>query len=432
MRIGSVGQGNPEVIAMSEPSSRKQRALSLAGEYVVPGRVKAFQAMGIPLVIGRREGYRIWDLDGHELIDLHLNGGTFNLGHRNPDIVCALHEAADRLDIGNHHFPSESRAECAELLASSTPGDLHYTVFTSSGSEAVDVAIKSARWATGRSKIVSIDGGYHGATGLSGAVGDDANARYFLSDDPEQLPRVPFDDLDAIQKALAEGDVAAVVLETIPATSGFPMPSEGYLQGVKDLCTTHGSLYIADEVQTGLGRTGERWGVDCYGVEPDVLVTAKGLSGGMYPIAASVLSRRAGGWLDDNAWGHVSTFGGSEIGCEVAKKVLEICFRPETLANAREMSAYLERGIADIRTRHPVLSELRCKGLVMALGFDRKDGALSAMKALYESGIWAIFAAYDERMLQWKPGLLIDRPLCDEILGRLEDGLRRLEAMPDP
>jgi len=147
-------------------SERKRRTLGLAHEYLIPGRVETFVGLGIPLVIGRRDGYRFWDVDGHELMDFHLNGGTYNLGHRHPALVQALEEALRTLDIGNHHFPSEARAELAVKLAACTPGDLHYTVFASGGSEAVDVAIEGPPgtriwWSRGQSThetSISADG----------------------------------------------------------------------------------------------------------------------------------------------------------------------------------------------------------------------------------------------------------------------------------
>jgi acetylornithine/succinyldiaminopimelate/putrescine aminotransferase len=281
----------------SEASGEKRRALELNHRYVMPGRVERFASAGAPLVMGRREGYCIWDLDGHRLIDIHLNGGVFNLGHRNPELIETLRDSLDELDIGNHHFPSRARGELAERLAELAPGSLRYSVFASGGGEAADIAIKSARHATGRRKIVGIDAGFHGRTGLSGAVGDASAARYFLSDSPEQFATVPFNDLEAVERALSPGDVAAVMIETIPATCGFPLPEEGYLPGVADLCRRYGALYIADEVQTGLGRTGALWAVEHYGVEPDILVTGKGFSGGVYPVAATLLSEQWWEWL---------------------------------------------------------------------------------------------------------------------------------------
>lgn len=416
-----------------QPELEKKSVVELAARYVCPGRVRTFEQLGRVPVMGRREGNYFWDLDGHRLFDVHINGGTFNLGHRNPEVVATLRDALDRYDIGNHHLASGPRARLAEALAHATPGDLRYSVFASGGGEAVDVAIRTARKATGRRRIVSARGGYHGHTGLAIQAGDVDQARYFLSEGPaEDFVHVPFGDLDAMRAAVGSGDVAAVLLESMPATLGFVLPGPGYLSGVKTLCEEHGALYIADEVQTGLGRTGTLWSVEGYDVEPDLLITGKGLSGGLYPIAAAVLSERVADWLDDNGWGHVSTFGGSELGCEVALKVLEIVQRPEVVANARASAERLERGLGALRERHALLAEVRQNGLVIGLCFAHPMGGLLMMAAGYEVGLWAFAAGFDRSVLQFKPSLLVDAAACDEALGLLEQAVElcssRLEA----
>jgi acetylornithine/succinyldiaminopimelate/putrescine aminotransferase len=403
----------------------KERVLELTRRHVAPHRVDVWEAFGTQIVIGRREGYRLWDLDGRELIDLHLNGGTFNLGHRHPEVVEAMVTAAATLDVGNHHFASLARAELAARLASLTPGELTYTVFASGGSEAIDIAIKTARRATGRRRIVTLAAGYHGRTGLSGAAGEDAGAAYFLSEQPEHFAKVPFGDVDAIAGELARGDVAAVLLETVPATYGFPVPPDGYLPAVKALCDEHEALYIADEVQTGLGRTGRLWGVETFGVEPDILVSGKGLSGGMYPIAATVIATRAAGWLHENGWGHVSTFGGAEIGCRVAERVLEITTRPDVTSRVRELISLFDRGLSELRDRQPYLVEVRQSGLVIGLRVDHPNGAVFLQQELYELGVWAIASGFDQSVLQFKPGLLLDDGLAASVLERLEKALAR-------
>jgi acetylornithine/succinyldiaminopimelate/putrescine aminotransferase len=416
---------------MTQPvalSFEKQAILDLAARYVCPGRVNTFKLLGTQPVMGRREGHYFWDVDGRRLFDVHINGGTFSLGHRHPEVVAALHEAADRFDVGNHHFASEPRARLAEALARIAPGSLRYSVFSSSGSEANDVAIKTARRATKRRRIVSLVGSYHGHTGLCLAAGDVKNAEYFLSDGPRsEFTQVPFNDLDAMRATLASGDVAGVMLEIIPATLGFPMPAPGYLSGVKALCEEYGSLFIADEVQTGLGRTGMMWAVQGYGVEPDLLVTGKGLSGGMYPMAATLLSPRVAGWLEENGWGHVSTFGGSEVGCQVSLKVIEILERPGVLENAKLMSDALGRGLEAIRERHPLLVEIRRNGLVMGLRFDHEMAGPMLTAAGWEVGLWAFFAGYDRSVLQFKPGILLRSEDCDEVLGLLEQAIEGCE-----
>ncbi len=172
-------------------SNEKNSIIETNRRYVCPDKIRIFGEIGIDLIIGKREGTYIFDVDGKKLIDLHINGGTYNLGHQNPEVIKALQEALDMgLDIGNHHFPSEQRGLLAEKLVKLTPGDMKSVVLTSGGSESVDVAIKSARHATKRKKIVSIDYGFHGRTGLSGSVGDTKNAEFFLSDTPEISVRV--------------------------------------------------------------------------------------------------------------------------------------------------------------------------------------------------------------------------------------------------
>jgi len=413
-------------------SLTKSEILERTRKYLYPGRVDRLLEGGIDFVPGRREGYRYWDVDGRELLDLHLNGGTFSLGHRNPELVKVLADGLSEWDVGNHHFGSGPKAALVKALVDAAPGQMRYVVLTCGGAEAVDVAIKSARWATGHKRVVAIDAAFHGRSGLSGAAGDDETAKYFLSDRPDEFVKVPYNDLGAMRRALEQGGIAAVLMETIPATCGFPIPNDDYLPGVKALCEQLRVLYIADEVQTGLGRTGRLWGVDNWGIEPDILITGKGLSGGLYPVSAAVLSERAGAWLEDNGWGHVSTFGGSDLGCLVALRALEICSDPATLANVREKAQYLRGGLDSLAERFPFLKGIRQRGLVMGLEFTDSNTGLGMMRALYENGIWAIVAGYDESVVQFKPGLLIDNAYCDDVLQRVEDAcIWYLGAMND-
>jgi acetylornithine/succinyldiaminopimelate/putrescine aminotransferase len=402
------------------PAIGRDEALSLAEQYLCPDRVRTFRALGGGIVMGRREGYRIHDVDGRGWWDLHLNGGVFNLGHRNPELVAALVGALDELDIGNHHFPSVERALLAERLVALTPG-ARYAVFSSGGGEAVDLALKSARRATGRRRVVSVTGSYHGHTGLALAAGDRRAAEAFLSTGQEdEFVQVPFDDLTMLEQALGGGPTAAVVLETIPATMGFPTPSPGYLAGVRDLCDSHGALYIADEVQVGLGRTGSLWAVDHAGVVPDVLVTGKGLSGGLYPIAATLLSARAGAWLEEDGWANVSTFGGSEVGCRVARTVLDITTRPGTRDRVASLIPTFADGLGAVAARHPDwLVEVRRTGLVIGLRFAHPLGGVIMTRALYDAGVWAMFADFDRSVLQVKPGLLLTDEEAADIIGRV-------------
>ena len=422
----------PDPVAPA-PSEAKAAVLDGAHRLLHPNRVETFASIGVPLAIDRREGYRFWDLDGHELADLHLNGGVFNLGHRHPDVVATLVEAAQRYDIGNHHFPSEPKVALAEALLATDPGDrLTRVVFAPSGGEAIDVAVRSARRATGRRVVVAWDCAYHGRSGISGAAGDPKTAAAFLSDRPDEFRTVPYGDLDALAAALAPGDVAAVLAEVIPATAGFPLPPDGFYPGVRTLCDDHDALLVADEVQTGLGRSGTVWAIEGFGIAPDVLVTGKGLSGGLYPMSAALLSDRAGQWLVDDGWGYVSTFGGSDLGCEVARTALALSTEPPTLDRVARTSERMAAGLARIAADHPFLVEVRRRGVIMALRFDDRLGAITMARALYESGVWAMFAGFDASVLQWKPGLLVDDDWIDDVLERVETAITGVEARRTP
>lgn len=408
----------------------KQDLFDKAIRYWNPDKTKFWQKAGIDLVIDRREGYFLYDMSGRRLIDLHLNGGTYNFGHRHPELVETLKGALDYFDIGNHWFPSVARAALAESLISVSPG-MKYAVFAPGGAEAVDIAIKSARYATKRRKIVSIIKGYHGHSGLAVATGDDRFTKIFLSDQPDTFIQVPFNDIDAMEQALRGNDVAALIMETIPATYGFPMPKEGYLPACKALCEKYGAMYIADEVQTGLMRTGRMWGWQAYGIQPDIMVTAKGLSGGLYPISAALVNEKAGGWLNEDGAAHISTSGGAELGCIVGHKVIEMLQRPEVVANVQTVTDYMAETMQEMISRHgDIFTGVRQKGVILGLEFsNHPEGAMFASRALYEHGVWAIFSSLDKRVLQWKPGVLLTRETCEDIMDRFDAAMPRAREL---
>ena len=272
---------------MAAPELRHSReeVLDLAERYVCPNRVRTLRALGVDLVLGRREGYRLWDVDGRELLDLHLNGGVFNLGHRNPELVAVLVDALETLDIGNHHFPSVERSLLAEQLV----GPTHRRRATPSSRAA------AARRSTSRSRapaappaaarVVSVTGAYHGHTGLALAAGDERAAdvlpqrRCARRVRPRALRRPRGARARAGRRRRRRGDPR----DDPGHRRASPSPSRGYLLGVRDLCDASGTLYVADEVQTGLGRTGAcgRW--TRFGVVPDVLVTRQGPVGRPLP-----------------------------------------------------------------------------------------------------------------------------------------------------
>ena len=415
-------------------SEAKAEVLERSKEFWNPDKTQFWQDQGVDLVIDRREGYFLFDMDGKRLIDVHLNGGTYNLGHRNPELIAVMNAAAQRFDMGNHHFPALARTALAEALAATMPGDLKYTAYGAGGAEAIDIAIKTARHATKKRKIVSIVKAYHGHTGLAVKTGDARFSKLFLSEDTiGEFVQVPFNDLNAMEDALRKRDVAAVIMETIPATYGFPMPREGYLPGVRKLTERYDALYIADEVQTGFMRTGAMWGISKYGVVPDIMVLGKALTGGLYPISACVISERHAGWLHEDGFGHISTSGGAEIGCCVALKVLEITQRPAVVSMVGYIADYVRAGLDRIKAQYPDwFVGIRQHGVVMGLEFNAqngtKDGAKTVMKHLYRNGVWAIFSTLDPGVLQFKPGILMTQGLAEEMLRRVEIGIGAARA----
>lgn len=407
-------------------TKEKEEILRKSREYWNPSKVEDWHGKGIDLVMGKREGYRFWDMDGAEFMDIHLNGGTYNLGHRNPEVLEAMIHATEEFDVGNHHFPSIARAELAEQLAGLCPGDLNYSVFSTCGGEAVDVAIKSARYATGRKKVVSIKGCYHGHTGLAVSAGDDKfKVPFHCEGEPGMFVQVPLNDIDAMEAELKKEDTACVLVETILATYGFPLPAPGYLKSVKHLCEKYGAFYVADEVQTGLMRTGKLWGFEHEDLQPDMIVTAKGFGGGVYPISATVMNRNAGKWLFEIGRLHGSTCGGSEIGCRVASKVLEITTRQSTVENVHRNEQQLRKNVEELMTRYPgFLKSYSQRGVIMGLNFDCEDASVSVVKPLYDNGVWAHNARLHPNTLQLKLGLLCDQAYLDELFEKIDAGLK--------
>jgi acetylornithine/succinyldiaminopimelate/putrescine aminotransferase len=400
----------------------------LFANHVSSGKAEFFSQAGIDFVLGKREGIYIWDLEGKQLINCHCNGGVFNLGHRNPRIITALRRALDELDIGNHHLVSEARAILAERIAAISPGDLNRVVFGSSGGEAIDMAIKIARAHTGRPQVISALGGYHGHTGLALAAGDESFRKPFEPLSPGFV-QVPFGDLEALASAIGE-DTAAMIFETIPATYGISIPPDDYFAGVRNLCDQHGVVMISDEVQTGLGRCGAIWGIDTYGVVPDILVAGKGLSGGIYPISATIYREHLNPFLHENPFIHVSTFGGAEVGCYVAMEVLNMLEEPGFLEHVQDMAKLFEDGFADLITKHPgVLVEARQRGLMMGLKLANENLGPLMTRIGFDAGLLTIYANNDPSVIQILPPLIIQEGEVAQVLGTLDGMLTIVEQI---
>ena len=398
-------------------------------QFVSSGKVQFFKQSGIDFVLGKREGAFLFDLRGEKrLFDCHCNGGVFNLGHRNQEVISALQESLTELDIGNHHLISEQRAKLAERLAELMPGDIQYTVFGVSGGEAIDLAIKVARGYTRRDKIVSAKGGYHGHTGFALAAGDEKYRAPF-GPMPPGFMQIPFNDVEALEKSV-DKNTAAVIFETIPATLGMVVPDEDYYRKAREICDRKGVLMIIDEVQSGFGRTGKLWGIEHFGVVPDIVVIGKGLSGGIYPISATCFKPELEQVFHEDPFIHISTFGGAEVGCPVALKVLEISSEKQFLENVDRLAKIFKEGFEDLKKNHPhTLIGLRQLGMMM--GIELADARLGQVfsKAAFDQGMLAVFAYNDPHVVQFLPPLIIDEKLAGEILQTTDRALFQLEKM---
>lgn len=412
-------------------SSKAHEIYEEAAKVWNPNKVDVFRSFGVEMAMGEREGSVFQDLDGHSFINMHSNGGVFNLGHRNPEVMEALIEGAKKVDAGNHYFPSEYKNALCEALLSVSPKSMKYVYMLNGGGEAIDAAVKFARRATKRKRVISLDCAFHGSTGIAMEASNEVFAKFWnMEAAPELYTHVPYNNLDAMEEVLKKEDTAAVLVESIPATAGFPMPLPGYHKGIEELAHRYGAMYIADEVQTGLMRSGDMWCCVKYGAEPDMIVTGKGLSGGYYPMSAIIMNEKAGAWLKEDGFAQVSSFNASELGCIVSCKVMEILTRPSTEENVDRLTALFAGELPKIQEKHKAfLTEIRQCGVIMGLKTSHPMGGMALMAALLQNGVWAVYADYDKGALQFKPGLLMPQETAEKVLVILDKALGEAEQL---
>jgi putrescine aminotransferase len=430
---------------MSEEDGKKQLSkqkniVNMYGEFVSNPKARFFKDLGLGLVQGERNGIYIKTMEGIrknqpplELIDCRTSGGVFNLGHRHPAIISALKEGIDEgLDIGDHHLISEQRALLAKQLASLLPPGITKTMYCATGGEAIDLALKLARAITKRKKIISATIGYHGVTGLALAAGHDRFKEPFMWKLPDFI-QVEFGNIKQLEKELDE-DTACVIFETIPATGGILIPKKNYFPEVRKLCDAKGALFIADEVQTGLARTGHMWGI--YGglydeekVIPDIIVLAKGMSAGYYPLATCSYKPFIEQVFEKDPFLHISTTGGSELGCYVARKMLDIISQPSFLDHIKEMGKLFEKGLRGFKESNKLITDVRGRGLMWGLEFINERYGVGSTLAMIQSGVLADYCGNNEKTIKLMPPLIIQADEINETLKRLQ---KAFDTLPQP
>lgn len=420
----------------------QKELLKLYQKHVNAPKVRIFKGFGLAVIPGERDGIRFKTLSGAkpgepplEIINCRSSGGVFNLGHHNPRIVQFLKDALDGgLDLGDHMLLSEWRAKLGKKLAELMPGDISKTTFGVSGGEAIDTAIKFSRAYTKRKGCISAVGGYHGHTGFALLTGDPDFKKTFLWDNPN-FKQVPFGDADAMRKAV-DDNVSCVILETIPATAGVLIAPEGYFAEVREICDERGTMMISDEVQAGLGRTGHFWAI--YGgmypnekVVPDFMVLGKGMSSGVYPLSTcSYKPSIEKAIFKEDPFIHISTTGGSDLGCAVASEMLDIQSDPKFLDHVKDMGKLFGKGLEEISDDNSdLIKEVRGRGLMWGVEFYKEEDSQLSMLTIVKEGVLLNYCGNKKDTHIIMPPLIVKKEEIEEILDKIRRGILNLKKM---
>ncbi|MGQ9753490.1 MAG: aspartate aminotransferase family protein [Thermaceae bacterium] len=396
---------------------------TLFQKHINPGLAGLLRFTGLDRVESHAEGVYVWDTTGKRYLDFLGLYGALNLGHRHPRVVEAVKRQLDRMPMSVRVLVSEPTARLAEKLAELTPEGLSMVFFGNSGAEAVEAAFKLARIHTGKPGIITTQGGFHGKT--FGALSLTPKPEY---QDPVRplvpgVKAVPYGDLEALEEAIDE-DTAAVILEPVQGEGGIRVPPEGYLKGVRRITQERGVLLIADEVQTGLGRTGRFWGVDWEGVAPDLLTSAKALGGGVMPIGAVVGRPELFEVFRKNPLVHSSTFGGNPLAAAAALAALEVTVEENLPERALQMGHRLMEGLKALAQAYPdLIQEVRGRGLMVGIEFVDADIGALCVAELAERGVLTAFGLNNPKVVRLEPPLIVEEKHIDEALLALEGAL---------
>ncbi len=391
--------------------------------FVNPPLARVMKLSGSPVEV-RARGTTIWDHAGKPYLDFAGGYGVFTLGHSHPRVVAAVREQLERMSLSGKTMFDPLLGRLARRLAALAPGDLSVSFFANSGTEAVEGALKLARAATGRAKIVATHGAFHGKTlGALSVSGRDAYKQPFaplLAD----IVHVPYGDAAALSAVLREA--AAFIVEPVQGEGGIVVPPPGYLRAARAACDAASALLIADEVQTGLGRCGLLFGCDRDGVVPDVLALAKGLSGGVVPIGAYIA--RPSVW--HAAYGHAplthtSTFGGNPLACAAALAALDVLRDDDLVRRARDRGEQLVAGARAIAAAYPqVVREARGLGLLVGVELQSEGYAGTIVPEMLKRGVTAAWTLNMQRVIRLEPPLIVSAAEVDAALEALRCGVQ--------
>ena len=398
--------------------TKKENWIELEKQYFLPVSKR------LPITLVRGQGTRVWDIDDCEYLDFVAGIAAVSLGHCHPEVVSAIERQAKQLMHTSNYYYTIPQVKLAKLLCDST--GLDKVFFCNSGAEAVEGLIKIARkWGKenreGAYEIIVCEDAFHGRTMATVTAAGNEKYRAPFAPLLEGFVRVPFNDIEAIKKATT-ARTSAVLLEPIQGEGGVNIPAEDYLPQVRAWCDEAGILLLLDEVQTGVGRTGKLFAHQHYGIEPDAMAVAKALGSG-FPIGAFLAKDRCAVL---GAGEHGTTFGGNALACEVGHTVLKYMLDHDLPAQAAKKGEYFERKLHSLADRHPMITEIRGKGLIWALELDRPV-AEEAMGRCSEEGL--LVNNVKPTALRFIPPLTVSEDemdaaleIVDRVLGRLEAG----------
>ncbi|HEY3319280.1 MAG TPA: aspartate aminotransferase family protein [Planctomycetota bacterium] len=415
-------------------------------EFVNPEFITLLETLDFGRCFTRASGTRLYDETGAEYLDCLAGFGVHNIGHNHPRVIGALHQAlkSQMPSMLNVDAPMAIGALAARLTRCTHPS-LCRTTFANSGAEAVDVAIKAARAATGRRHIISCTGAYHGlSVGAMSLMDTDARQLYGCDADSTH---VEFGDLTALDKVCAEKSPAAFIVEPIQAEGGIRVPDKNYLRNAECVCRTHGCLLIVDEIQTGFGRTGRLFATPFSEVIPDILVLGKGLSGGLVPVAATLMSAEIwsrGFGTAQRCRLNSSTFAGGHLAMVAGLETLDVIESEDLAARADQLGEYTLSRLRELAGRHLIIKSVRGRGLLIGVEFNAPSGLLMhaipgwaragllahvvAAKLLSENGILAEVCSLAHGVLRFEPPLIINTDDAQRFVSALDHVLERIPS----
>ena len=362
-----------------------------------------------PLAMVRGQGAHLWDEAGQEYIDCVGGQGAANVGHANPAVAEAIAEQARTLISLTEIFYNDKRAAIEEKLCAISPNKANRVFLCNSGAEAVEGAIKFARYATGRTGIIAMMRGFHGRT--MGALSATYEPRYrdpFVPLVPD-FSHIPFDNLDKARAAINE-QTAAVIVEVVQGEGGVRPASREFLQGLQEICRERGAMLIVDEVQTGFARTGKMFASEHFGIEADFVAVAKSIAGGL-PMGAIMIGERV---RKLEPMIHGSTFGGNPLASAAALAAIAYIEKENLVARAAELGAYMKGRLERIES--PMIREVRGMGLM--IGIELKQKVTPYISALMERGVLVLPAGLT--VLRLLPPLVIEKNDLDIVADQIE------------